>query len=87
MLDAAADRQTVNQEGQSENTKGAWICVNELKVCDKVLLSNGTTAIIEAVEVEKLSKPETTYNFEVAASHTYYVSKSNVLVHNDRANR
>lgn len=87
MLDAAADRQTVNYEGCPENANGAWICADELQNGDKLLLANGTTAIIEAVEVEKLSKPEITYNFEVAASHTYYVSKSNVLVHNDRANR
>lgn len=82
VVNAVADRQTVNYEGCPENVNGAWICAGELKVCDKVLLSNGTTAIIEAVEVERLSKPETTYNFEVADSHTYYVSDSKILVHN-----
>ena len=44
--------------------------------------SNGICAIIEKIEVEQLATPETTYNFEVEDFHTYYVSESNVLVHN-----
>lgn len=66
----------------SENSNGAWICANQLKITDKVLLSDGSCATIEAIEVEKLAVPQTTYNFEVAESHTYYVSNSKVLVHN-----
>ena len=46
------------------------------------MLSDGSCAIIEAIQVEPLSTPETTYNFEVADYHTYYVSGSKVLVHN-----
>ncbi len=46
------------------------------------MLSDGTYAIIEAIDVEILKSPETTYNFEVEDFHTYYVSDSNVLVHN-----
>ena len=49
------------------------------------MLSDGSCAIIEEIQVEKLSAPETTYNFEVADYHTYYVSDSKVLVHNDCA--
>lgn len=82
VLNATAARKIVNYEGQPQNAKGAWICANELKVSDKVLLSDGSCAIIESVEVEKLSEPETTYNFEVSDAHTYYVSDSKVLVHN-----
>mgnify|MGYP004643826433 CR=1 FL=1 len=33
-------------------------------------------------EIIKLKSPETTYNFEVEDFHTYFVSESNVLVHN-----
>ena len=44
--------------------------------------SDGSCAIIEAIEVEILSAPETTYNFEAADFHTQYVSDSKVLVHN-----
>ncbi len=39
-------------------------------------------AIIEAIQVEELETPETTYNFEVEDFHTYYVTESKVLVHN-----
>ena len=54
-----------------------------LKTSDKLLLSNGKEAIIEKVEVRILAEAETTYNFEVADFHTYYVSEKAVLVHND----
>ena len=53
-----------------------------LKKGDIVLLSDGSCATIEAIEVEKLAVPQTTYNFEVADFHTYYVSENSVLVHN-----
>ena len=47
-----------------------------------MLLSSGVCAIIEAIQVEQLATPETTYNFEVEDFHTYYVTDSKVLVHN-----
>lgn len=47
------------------------------------MLSNKSCATIEEIRVERLTKPETTYNFEVEDFHTYYVSESKVLVHND----
>ena len=46
------------------------------------MLSSGETAIIKAVSYEDLDASETTYNFEVADSHTYYVGDNGVLVHN-----
>ena len=82
MLNAAADRQKVNYESQPQSAIGAWICARQLKITDKVLLSDGSCATIEAIEVEKLAIPQTTYNFEVADFHTYYVTKIDVLVHN-----
>ena len=48
---------------------------------DKVLQSDGKCGIIEAVEIERLTEPERTYNFEVAEYHTYYVGKG-ILTHN-----
>ncbi len=48
---------------------------------DKVLQSDGRYGIIETVEVERLAKPEATYNFEVAEYHTYYVGNG-ILTHN-----
>ena len=46
------------------------------------MLSDGKTVTIDSIEVEELVTPETTYNFEVADFHTYYVTDSKVLVHN-----
>ena len=64
-----------------------FIRAEELKIGFTLLLSDGTPVRIEAIEKEFLSVPETTYNFEVADFHTYYVSDSKVLVHNDCAAR
>ena len=58
----------------------------ETEAGDKLLLSDEKEVIIEKVEVETLTKAETTYNFEVADFHTYYVSEKKVLVHNKCAN-
>ena len=60
-----------------------FIPAKELKSGDKCLLSTGKDVIIEKVEIEKLTEAETTYNFEVADFHTYYVTEKDVLVHND----
>lgn len=59
-----------------------FIEARKLKVSEKLLLSSRKEVIIEKVEVETLTEAETTYNFEVADFHTYYVSDSKVLVHN-----
>ena len=59
-----------------------FITARELKVGETLLLSDDSCVIIEGIKVERLKKPETTYNFEVADYHTYYVSESQVLVHN-----
>lgn len=82
VLNAENDRNIVNFEGQPQNTKGAWICANQLHIGDNLLLADGSVVLIGDIQSEKLSVPETTYNFEVADSHTYYVSDSEVLVHN-----
>ena len=83
ILNADNSRNILEFEGVKSKGTGTWICAKELKVSDQVLLSDGSCAIIEAIEVEPLSAPETTYNFEVADFHTYYVSDSKVLVHNE----
>ena len=82
VLNAEEDRKVVEFEGVKASGTGTWICAKELKVSDQVLLLDGSCAIIKEIQVEKLSEPETTYNFEVADYHTYYVSDSKVLVHN-----
>ena len=82
VLNALLDRSVVKYEGEPESAKGVWICANELQIGDKVLLSDGNFVTIKAVEVEKLDALQTTYNFEVAYFHSYYVSDSKILVHN-----
>ena len=62
-----------------------WVSAEDLKVGVKVLLSDGCYGIIEAVRAIHYDKPQTTYNFEVADFHTYYVGNG-VLVHNQNCN-
>lgn len=57
-----------------------FIEARKLKVSEKLLLSSGKEVIIEKVKTETLTESETTYNFEVADFHTYYVSDCKVLV-------
>ena len=59
-----------------------FIPAKELKSGDKCLLSTGEDVTIEKVELEALTEAETTYNFEVADFHTYYVTEKDILVHN-----
>ena len=59
-----------------------FIFAKDLSVGDILCLSNGALIPVSAISVEKLTEPETTYNFEVADFHTYYVGESEVLVHN-----
>ena len=82
VLNAEEDRKIVRYQGVKSDKNGRWIEAKELKTSDKLLLSDGTYAIINSVAVETLENPETTYNFEVEDFHTYFVSESNVLVHN-----
>ena len=83
VLNAEEDRKFVEFEGVKASGTGTWICARELKVSDQVLLSEGSRGVIEQIEIQKLDSAETTYNFEVADFHTYYVSDNKVLVHND----
>ena len=59
-----------------------WVSAKNLKPGDKVLLSDGTFGVVQSVSIENLSIPEATYNLEVSDFHTYYVTESNILVHN-----
>ena len=59
-----------------------FIFAKDLSVGDILRLSNGMLVPVSAIAIEKLEQSETTYNFEVADFHTYYVGESEVLVHN-----
>ena len=61
-----------------------WVSACKLKAGDKVLLSDGKYGIIISVKIEELEIPETTYNFEVADFHTYFVGENPVCVHNEK---
>ena len=59
-----------------------WVDAIQLRAGDRLQLLNGEYVIIEQIQHEILETPITVYNFEVAKLHTYYVSKSQILVHN-----
>ena len=82
VLNAEENRKIVRYEGVKSDKNGRWIEAKELKKDDKLLLSDGTCAIINSIEVETLESAETTYNFEVEDYHTYYVGENEVLTHN-----
>lgn len=54
----------------------------DLKTTDVLLTSAGKHGTIQSIEVEKFSREEQTYNFEVEGFHTYYVGNKEILVHN-----
>ena len=60
---------------------GRWLRVAELKVGDSVKTYDGSNLAIEQITVAP--GRTTVYNFEVEDYHTYYVSNTKVLVHND----
>ena len=59
-----------------------WIAAKELKAHDRLVLMNGNTIYVEAVELENVTESIKVYNFEVADYHTYFVGEQGVLVHN-----
>ena len=59
-----------------------WTDAIELHTGDKLVLQNGKIVTIELIQHELLEDFVTVYNFEVEDFHTYYVTKSNILVHN-----
>ena len=62
-----------------------WTDAIPLCAGDRLQLLNGEYVIVEQVQHEILEAPVTVYNFEVEGFHTYYVSNSAILVHNERA--
>ena len=59
---------------------GGWVEVADLRVGDRVAGSNGKWLTIRSIELDK--EKQTTYNFEVADYHTYFVGVSGAWVHN-----
>ena len=62
--------------------KKGWTAAINLRAGDMLQLLNGEYVVLEAVQHEILETPVTVYNFEVEDFHTYYVTDSEILVHN-----
>ncbi|MGH1387819.1 polymorphic toxin-type HINT domain-containing protein [Kordia sp.] len=60
---------------------GKWVKAQEIKVGDSLTLYDGTTTTVDKIELVKGKFK--VYNFTVEDYHTYFVSQSNVLVHNN----
>ena len=59
-----------------------WTDAIQLRAGDRLQLLNGEYVIIEQVQHELLESPVTVYNFEVEDFHTYYITETQILVHN-----
>lgn len=57
-----------------------WVEAGQLNIGDTVLAADGTTGIVEAVEV--VDEPQTMYNLTVALAATYLVGSGQWVVHN-----
>ena len=81
----------VNVEGEQITTtpghpfyvknKG-WVEAVNLCVNDELVLRSGENVVIEKLRFEILEEPVAVYNFEVEDFHTYYVTRSSILVNN-----
>ena len=60
-----------------------WVAAKDLETGDILTLADGSTAPITRTYGEKLDETVIVYNFEVSEFHTYYVTDTGVLVHND----
>lgn len=59
-----------------------WTEAVRLRAGDILVLVNGEYVVVEKVQHEILENPIDVYNFQVADSHTYFVSVYGILVHN-----
>ena len=64
-----------------ENT--GWVPASMLKKGDILHIENGRNVSIESIETTTYNHYVNVYNFKVDDFHTYYVSNSNILVHNE----
>lgn len=59
---------------------GDWVLSKSLRVGD--LLKDKTGAWKPIISIERVAETQTTYNFEVAKNHDYFVGQNGWLVHN-----
>jgi hypothetical protein len=58
-----------------------WVAAGEIAIGTELRLASGDHVTVAALE--RRVSLETTYNFEVAENHTYFVAEAGMLVHND----
>ncbi|WP_210412510.1 polymorphic toxin-type HINT domain-containing protein [Leptospira yasudae] len=61
-----------------------WVETKDLRKNDLVLTAKGEELALLNIIISERS--ETVYNFEVATTHTYFISDSSILVHNQAQN-
>lgn len=59
-----------------------YVAARELRVGDRLLCADGSSATVTATETETLDEPIKVYNLTVEDYHSYYVGDGEVLVHN-----
>ncbi|MGL5827874.1 MAG: polymorphic toxin-type HINT domain-containing protein [Nocardioides sp.] len=57
-----------------------WVLSGDLRVGDRLTQRNGGVATIATLDIRP--SRQTVYNFEVAGDHNYYITDSQLLVHN-----
>lgn len=72
-------RDSLAKEDDGE-IRGDWVAAADLRVGDQLLRADGTWSTV--IGLEKETRSETVYNFEVAENHNYFVGTTGVLVHN-----
>jgi hypothetical protein len=59
-----------------------WVNAEELKVGQNLLLASGEITCIDNIVIERQEQLVSVYNFTVEDWHTYFVSDSEIFVHN-----
>jgi RHS repeat-associated protein len=73
-------RNNLSKEDDGE-IRGNWVAAVDLRVGDQLLRANGSWETVN--QLEKVTRSERVYNFEVAENHNYFVGTTGVLAHNE----
>jgi len=66
-----------------DKKSNSWKPISEFEIGDTV--TNSENRDIKIKSIERVEKEETVYNLEVMNNHNYFVTESNILVHNKAA--
>ena len=59
-----------------------WKAAGELVAGDVLRTESGCSEVVKGCLIERLIEPVRVWNLEIKGRHTYFISKSNILVHN-----